>query len=178
MAKEIETKILDVDPDFIIKWANQHLNIQKPPRILYKTWIYDTANNVLKDYGRVLRLRKEGIENWLVSKGETTYIDGVKTSNEYSVKVDNLEETHQLLLNIGFFVKLEINKYRTTIKLEEGVELVIDEYIDDYSFIPPFIEIEAPSKEKLIYWAEFFGYTEENFCSFDFYQLTEYYKNK
>lgn len=175
MAKEIETKILDVDKSQIIrKLADKGYKIE--PHVLYCTWIYDTLSDVLKNYNKVLRLRKEGKENWLVSKGETTYLDGVKTSNEYSVKVDNLEATHQLLQNIGFYVKLTIDKYRTAIQLEKDVELVIDEYLGEYDYIPSFIEIEAPNKEKLIEWAEFFGYSEKDFCSFDFYQLAEYYK--
>ena len=67
--------------------------------------------------------------------------DGMK---EVEVVVDNFEKTLELFKSIGFIIKREMENRR--IKYQKG-DLIFD--IDFWPMIPPYVEIESTSMEKV-----------------------------
>ncbi|MFH1316816.1 MAG: CYTH domain-containing protein [Candidatus Woesearchaeota archaeon] len=61
---------------------------------------------------------------------------------EIETEVSDFDDTHNILLSIGLIPYLDYNKKRTSYKFKK----ILFE-IDEYEYIPPCLEIEAPSIE-------------------------------
>jgi adenylate cyclase class 2 len=81
--------------------------------------------------------------------------DGIDGTDEIEVGVDGFEATNELLGKLGFTPRGYQENRRTSFVLE-GARLEIDEW----PLIPPYLEIEADSRDEVLRVAALLGYGE------------------
>lgn len=107
---------------------------------------YDTNPN------KWVRLRESGGKMTIALKQifNRKTVDGVREHSinnvkEIEIEIDNLEKGKQLLEELGYFHKNYQEKRRVSYSLPNGVKVDID----FWAYIPPYLEIEAESEEKV-----------------------------
>jgi adenylate cyclase, class 2 len=146
---EHEAKILDIDPD-----AMERLILDKGGQKLgerfMRRYVYDITPG---DQSKWIRLRDTGDETTLTVKQITS--DAIDGTHEIEVGVDDFAATKALLNVLGFTAKSYQETKRTSFILDDAqVE------IDTWPQIPPYLEIEAGSKDEVIRVAGLLGHTE------------------
>jgi adenylate cyclase class 2 len=146
---EHEAKILDIDPD-----AMQRLILDKGGQKLgerfMRRYVYDITPG---DQSKWIRLRDTGDETTLTVKQITS--DAIDGTHEIEVGVDDFAATNALLNVLGFTAKSYQETKRTSFILD-GAQVEIDTWPQ----IPPYLEIEAGSKDEVIRVAGLLGHTE------------------
>ena len=146
--EEIEVKFLNVDPASI---ENKLMAIgaERMFEKLYRRRIFDYPDLRLHKKGAWIRLRDEGEKITLTYKeriGMKTF-DG-KTNDdsmeEIEVNVNNFDKTDELLNKAGFIEKFYQENKRIRYQLNN-----IEFDIDFWPQLEPYLEIEAPSWEKI-----------------------------
>lgn len=149
MPIEHEAKILDIDPD-----AMQRLILDKGGQKLgerfMRRYVYDITPG---DRSKWIRLRDTGDEATLTVKQITS--DAIDGTHEIEVGVDDFAATNALLNVLGFTAKSYQETKRTSFILD-GAQVEIDTWPQ----IPPYLEIEAGSKDEVIRVAGLLGHTE------------------
>lgn len=149
MPIEHEAKILDIDPGAI----EQHI-IDKGGRKLgerfMRRYVYDIAPG---DDSKWIRLRDNGNGTTLAVKHITS--DAIDGTHEVEVSVDDFAAANSLLEMLGFTAKSYQETKRISFVLD-GAQLEID----TWPRIPPYLEIEAATKDGVIRIAGLLGYTE------------------
>jgi adenylate cyclase class 2 len=148
---EFEAKILDIDPDttaalIIAKGGRQ---VSEPK--LMRRYVYDI---VPSDQSRWIRLRDAGNETTLCVKEIRS--DAIDGTHEVEITVNDFATTSELLATLGFTPKSYQENRRTSFTLD-GARLEID----TWPRIPPYLEIEADSRDDVIRVADRLGYPEE-----------------
>lgn len=158
--KEIETRILDVDVDFIretmlkcgahkVKAENQVNKIFDYPdrRLLSK-----------KGYARV-RIVEDTLNNkhfYYMTTKKMLSQEKYKVMEENETLVDNASMAENIFYSLGLELVQTIKKYRESYKYKNSL-VEID--INDKSFCPfPYIEIETEKEEELIEIVKLLGY--------------------
>jgi adenylate cyclase, class 2 len=148
---EHEAKILDIDPD-----TAERLILDKGGRKLgerfMRRYVYDITPG---DQSKWIRLRDTGDEITLTVKQITS--DAIDGTHEIEVGVDDFATTNALLGVMGFTAKSYQETKRTSFVLG-GAQVEIDTWPQ----IPPYLEIEAGSKDEVVRVAGLLGYTEAN----------------
>jgi adenylate cyclase class 2 len=146
---EHEAKILNIDPD-----ATERLILDKGGQKLgerfMRRYVYDITPG---DQSKWIRLRDTGDEITLTVKQITS--DAIDGTHEIEVGVDDFAATNALLGVMGFTAKSYQETKRTSFILD-GAQVEIDTWPQ----IPPYLEIEAGSKDEVIRVAGLLGYTE------------------
>lgn len=149
MPIEHEAKILDIDSD-----AMQRLILDKGGQKLgerfMRRYVYDITPG---DQSKWIRLRDTGDETTLTVKQITS--DAIDGTHEIEVGVDDFAATNALLNVLGFTAKSYQETKRTSFILD-GAQVEIDTWPQ----IPPYLEIEAGSKDEVIRVAALLGRTE------------------
>jgi adenylate cyclase, class 2 len=148
---EHEAKVLDVDPRNVagrILFAGGRYMGEG----LQRRYVYDITPG---DASRWIRLRQTPRETTLAVK--VIHHDGIDGVEEVEVRVDDFERTHRLLRLQGFRAKAYQENRRATWHLGEDAEVTIDEWPG----IPPYVEIEADSRHRVIEVACLLGFAEE-----------------
>ncbi|WP_309111401.1 CYTH domain-containing protein [Saccharothrix sp.] len=149
MPIEHEAKILDIDPDTM-----QRLILDKGGQKLgerfMRRYVYDITPG---DQSKWIRLRDTGDETTLTVKQITS--DAIDGTHEIEVGVDDFTATNALLNVLGFTAKSYQETKRTSFILD-GAQVEIDTWPQ----IPPYLEIEAGSKDEVIRVAGLLGHTE------------------
>ena len=115
---------------------------------LMRRYVYDITPG---DKSRWIRLRDSGKEVTLAVK--QILHEGIDGVLEEEIVVNDFEATNRLLNLLGFTPKAYQENRRTSFVLD-GARLEIDEW----PMIPPYLEIEADSEEKICAIAEKLGY--------------------
>jgi adenylate cyclase class 2 len=146
---EHEAKILNIDPTEIVRCILDKGGHRVARRSM-RRHVYDiTPGNPSK----WIRLRDTGSEVTLTVK-EILH-DGIDGTHETEVVVSDFEATNALLEMLGYHSKAYQENERVSFILDNAqVE------IDTWPLIPPYIEIEAATKDEVIRVAELLGYTE------------------
>ena len=149
MPIEHEAKILDIDPD-----AMERLILDKGGQKLgerfMRRYVYDITPG---DQSKWIRLRDTGDETTLTVKQITS--DAIDGTHEIEVGVDDFAATNALLNVLGFTAKSYQETKRTSFILD-GAQVEIDTWPQ----IPPYLEIEAGSKDEVVRVAGLLGHTE------------------
>jgi adenylate cyclase, class 2 len=148
---EHEAKVLDVDPAattaLILAKGGQPVGA----RARMRRYVYDIVPG---DRSRWIRLRDNGSETTLcVKEVRNDTIDG---TYEVEVTVADFTAANDLLIMLGFAPKSYQENRRTSFTLA-GAHLEIDEW----PRIPPYLEIEADTREDVIRVAGLLGYRED-----------------
>ena len=150
MPSEFEAKVLDIDPAATAALILSKGGEQGGGPTLQRRYVYDIQPG---DLSRWIRLRDTGSRTTLAVKHIAH--DGIDGMYEVEVGVDSLDATNELLGMLGFHPKSYQENRRTSFTLD-GADLEIDEW----PMIPPYLEIEAESPEKVRQVATVLGYDE------------------
>jgi adenylate cyclase, class 2 len=137
MATEIEIKFLNINIESMIHVLRKCGGTLEYERLLRNTIFFTTKENGheyirVRDDSKVVSLTYKSIQS-----------DGISTE-EHEILVNSYEKTVKLLSLFGLQVKRIDEKKRRRYKLENGY---VD--IDFWPNIPPYIEIEALSKQDI-----------------------------
>lgn len=146
--EEIEVKFLNVDQEAIEKKLLE-IGAKKVGDYFYKRRIFDYPDLRLDSAGAWIRLRDEGDKITLGFKQRLgiTSSDGSTSDagmEEFEVVVSDFEQTTKIFLHAGFIEKFYQENKRTRWE-KDGVEFDID----TWPMLPPYLEIEAESYEKI-----------------------------
>ncbi|WP_330252749.1 CYTH domain-containing protein [Nocardia sp. NBC_00565] len=151
MPIEHEAKILDIDPDTIEQPILDKGGRKLGERFM-RRYVYDITPGV---DGKWIRLRDNGNGTTLAVKEITS--DAIDGTHETEVGVDDFAATNALLGMLGFTAKSYQETKRVSFELDRAqIE------VDTWPQIPPYVEIEAASKNEVIRVAELLGYTESD----------------
>ncbi len=151
MNTEIEVKFLDTDHDEIRRKLKElDAKLEQPMRLMRRSLIEMPHHAAVKGF---VRIRDEGDKITMAYKqrDDHTSIHGTK---EIEVEVSDFDDTVKLLEAAGWPAITYQESKRETWKLGEA-EVVLDEW----PWIPPYIEIEAPSEEIVRNTAEQLGFS-------------------
>ncbi|MGB3438204.1 MAG: CYTH domain-containing protein [Actinophytocola sp.] len=151
MPIEHEAKILDIDPATMERLIMDKGG-QKLGERFMRRYVYDIT---LGDESKWIRLRDTGDETTLTVKQITS--DAIDGTHEIEVGVDDFAATNALLGALGFTAKSYQETKRTSFILD-GAQVEIDTWPQ----IPPYLEIEAGSKDEVVRIAALLGYTEND----------------
>lgn len=135
--QEFETKVLNIDVAKITKKL-LGLGVKKEPEVLMKRWVFDI--DPLKD--EWLRLRDDGRKVTLTYKCKSGF--GIDETEEIEVTVGDFQKTAQILSKLKFKGKYYQENKRTAFRLKD-----IEFTIDFWPRIPPYLEVESSSEEKV-----------------------------
>lgn len=141
MQKEIEAKFLNQDHNEIrAKLSNFGATCQSPMRLIRRT-TFDFPDRRLNKQGSWVRLREEldgSIELMLKRVASNSLGD----TYEQPVSVSNYEQAKQFVLALGLEIKVEEESKRELWRLDD-VEIMLDQW----PWVPDYIEIEGPTEE-------------------------------
>ncbi|MDO8648078.1 MAG: class IV adenylate cyclase [Candidatus Diapherotrites archaeon] len=138
MKTEFEVKILDIDVAAVKKKLDG-LGAVKVAERKMRRFVYDIG---LEKSHSWIRLRDNGEKTTLTIKEiHSSEIDGTK---EIEVEVSDFDSANSILNKLGFFPKAYQENKRVSFRLD-GAEVEID----SWPKIPPYVEIEAGSAEKV-----------------------------
>ncbi len=146
--EEIEVKFLNIDPAAIEEKLKK-IGAKKVADFFYKRYIFDYPNLSLHKRGAWVRLRTDGKETTLTYKqrlGMSSH-DGSTSDTgmeEIEVLVSDFEKAAEMFRKMGFMEKFyEENKRVRWMKDDIEFDL------DFWPHLSPYLEIEAPSWQKI-----------------------------
>lgn len=154
METEIEVKFLNVDFEAVRqKLIDIGATCVAPMRFMRRSLIEESHH---KEVNGFIRVRDEGdkITMTYKQKDDEFALHGTK---EIEVEVSDFDKTVKLLKIAGWPPVTYQESKRETWKLED-VEIVLDEW----PWIPPYIEIEAPNERLVRKTAEMLGFAWED----------------
>lgn len=150
MQHEIEAKFLEVDHNEIRTKLVSLGATQVYPQRLMRRRNFDFPDRRLDEVKSWVRLRDEGDKIELMLKQSVG--NQLGDIRETPVIVDDFEKATEFLLSLGMFQKTEQESKRELWKLGD-VEIMLDEW----PWVKPFIEIEAPEKRPVMDFATKLG---------------------
>lgn len=146
--EEVEVKFLNIDPEKIGAKL-ESVGAKKVFDRMYKRRVFDYPDLRLDKKGAWIRLRDEEDKITLAFKqriGVKTHNGSVndKSMDEIEIRVSDFEKTAKLLRGFGLKEKFYQENRRIRYVLE-GIEFDID----FWPLLKPYLEIEAPSWEKI-----------------------------
>ena len=168
---EIEGKILEIDKEEVIRKLEE-MGAEKHYEEIISVRIVDFKDGSLNKEGKTLRARKIGDKTEFTFKGPRKKDSKLKIREEIETYSDDFDSLLKILERIGITPTISYDKKRISYKLGD-VSFEIDEFID--LPIPVFIEIEAPSEEKVIEMIEKLGFKKEDMKSYGLNGLLNHY---
>ena len=144
--EEIEVKFLNVNVDKLQEKLRE-IGAQKVGDFFYRRRVFDYPDWRLDRNGSWLRLRDEGDKITLSFKQRIGMShDGGNDAGmeETEIVVNDFDTTAELILRLGFIEKHYAENRRTR-WIKDGIEFDIDTYPE----LEPYLEIEAPSWQKI-----------------------------
>ena len=141
---EYETKVLDIDKEKIISMLRE-LWAQESEEVFYKRWVY-----VIKDEWddvEFIRIRDDGKHTTMTWKWRNGY--DVWATQEIELVVDDSEKINLILSKLVFKEMFYRENYRKKFNLWDT-----EFCIDTRPMIPPYLEIESFSVEKINEWLD------------------------
>lgn len=172
--KEIELKILNIDRSVLEKKLID-LGAEKTFDGDLKMYFFDDSSESIRKNKQCLRLRRYGNKVFLAFK-QSLSRDKVKMATEYETEVIDFNATKSLLESLGYSVWVHMQKHRTTYTLD-GLSFEFDKHHDQYSYVPEFLEIEGPRKEKIYRYVKLLGYKESDCKPWTIMDVVKEYKD-
>jgi len=172
---EIEVKILEINgKELEKKLISIGAKIISQKEI--ETLFFDSKDYSFKKANSLVRLRKEKDRSTLTFK---KLIDNkkAKVAKEYEVTVSDLGQMKHILEFLGLSMHAKMSKLRTSYVLDD-VKFEFDKYLDEYDYIPEFLEIEANSIDTLHTYAKLLGFNIEECKPWSTLDLINYYSKK
>ena len=166
--KEIEVKILEVNPDEIRELMND-IGARKKYEGSVTSRFYDYPGGRIEENGG-LRLRELETHAFLTRKHSKVEDKDAKIYEEIEFDVSNAEDTHKLLTSLGLKQIEKSQKKRIKWK-KSDTEYVLDKYPE----IPWLIEVESPNKQKLSEALNKIGYSLDDTVNWGATRLHSHY---
>jgi predicted adenylyl cyclase CyaB len=173
--KEIEVKILEVNR-IVVEKDLTILGARKVFDGNIQTLFFDFKEGTIIEQKNVLRLRKEQEKSELTYK-KVHVTPTAKIAEELSVEVSNLETMKRILENLGLSIIDKTQKYRISYTLDDA-RFDFDRYLDDYEYIPEFLEIEARSNELIYKYAKLLGFKANDCLPWSTTDLIKHYSSR
>ncbi|MFO0971283.1 MAG: class IV adenylate cyclase [Candidatus Saccharimonadales bacterium] len=141
MQREIEAKFLRQNHNEVRQKLRKLGAICKHKMALMRRTVFDFPDRRLQARGAWVRLRKE-LDGSIELMVKHVASEKLGQTFEHPVVVTDYEAAKQFLLSLALEVKGEQESKREVWRLGEA-EIMLDEW----PWVPPFIEIEAPSEE-------------------------------
>lgn len=156
MGKEFETHILNIDREVIVKKL-EALGAIKVKDVMQKRITFDFPDKRLDAKRAFIRVRDNGMGKIELAYKCNPVPDekGVAQSEEVELFVSDMQKAKEFLEAVGFEYKQYIETKRITYTLDD---LTFD--IDEWPMMPPFVEVEAVSIERVMDGVRLLGYTE------------------
>lgn len=158
MPKEIETRVLDIDKAAIVEKL-ERLGAKKMKDVLQRRMTFDFPDRRLDAMDAWIRLRDTGD-----GKVELAYKcqaakegSGIAECEEVEFVVPDMETVERFLLLIGFERKSYQESKRISFTLDD---LTFD--VDEWPILPPFVEVEGPSHERVLEGVRMLGFEEKD----------------
>lgn len=171
--KEIETRIINIDPDFIRKTLKK-LKAKKIKSENQINKIFDFPDKKLfsnKGYARI-RIIHDIINDkdyYYMTTKKLLSQEKYKIMEEHEILIDNYEEGEKIFESLGLELYESISKYRESYQYKTTL-VEID--INDKDFYPyPYIEVESKDECELQEVIELLGYTMKDTTSKTIYEL-------
>ena len=173
--REVEVKILDIDREALIKKLVE-LGAERVFDGEMRDVYYDYDHGGIGDNGGLVRLRQQGDSVMLVFKTKKE-LGEAKVREEHETPVGSFEDAEKILSHLGLKPCEERHKNRTSYVKGE-VHYEFDKYLGEDSFVPEFLEIEAPNEEMLFAAVEELGFRKEDTKPWSTADVVEYYESK
>lgn len=174
--QEIEIKIIEINKKEIIKKLRK-MDAKKSFDGIIEGVFLDYPDKKLHKNKELLRLRKAGKKVFLTFKGKLEK-GKVKSCEEKEIEVMDFEKTKELLLSAGFVIQKEtMAKHRVSYTLGK-THFEIETPIKEYSFIPPFMEIESTSETNIYKYAKLLGFEKKDCLNWTGKDVINHYKKK
>ncbi|MFN8397965.1 MAG: class IV adenylate cyclase [Bacteroidia bacterium] len=175
--QEIEAKILEIDTDAIqakLGDLGAAFEFEQEFFAIY----YDDAVGRLGAAQQVLRIRKEGDDVRLTMKSPSELSQaGIRSREELELSIGDFEMMRTILGKLGYNEYLKMRKIRRQYALGDA-HVVIDTHIDDLAFIPPYMEIEAPSHDRLLEVSDALGFERRQLLDWNAARVMDYYRER
>ncbi len=136
---ELETKVLDINKEEIIQKLKE-LGAEEESEVLTRRWVFDIESENIE----FIRLRSDGKKHFLTYKYKTLGSVEVGRTEEIEVEVLDFDKTAEILRKLKFKRVFYQETKRHAFHLNEA-EITID----TWPKIPPYMEIEAQTEEKI-----------------------------
>jgi len=155
---EVEVKILNIDRKKIeaklISLGAKKVFDDKVSALFFKSKT-DKPHKHLQ-----LRLRTEGTKAVLTLKTRIPDKE-LKIRDEHEVEVSDFNEMQIILEGLGYIIYKKTRKHRTSYALDDA-HFEFDKYLDEFDFIPEFLEIEATTPKTIHKYADLLGIKKED----------------
>ena len=156
MHTEYEVRILEIDKDKIIKKLKK-IGAKFQWDQIQRRYVYDF---IPKIDGKWIRLRTNGIKASLTIKDiVSSEVDGTR---ELEVEVSDFNNTNKILNELGYEAKGYQENRRCQYVLDD---VEID--IDDWPYLPTYLEIEGPSEDRVFEVLDLLGYKKTDITTKD-----------
>lgn len=173
--KEIEVKVLEIDRETVEKQLLA-LGAQFQFEDEFDAILFDDAAGSIAAAKNLLRLRKEGDETVLTFK-KFISDDGAKIRKEIETTVGDFAEMRAMLGHLGYQEGKRLRKIRRQFSLGAG-KILFDRYLDEYGFIPEFLEIEVKDEAGLEVLITQLGFERKACLSWNTHDLIRHYGPK
>jgi adenylate cyclase, class 2 len=171
--KEIETRILDIDIEYIRR-KMMEISAVKVKEENQINNIYDFPDRRLlnaKGYARIRTVEDNLIKKnfYYMTTKKLLSQEKYKVMEENEVTIDDASTGEKIFVSLGLQLVQSIKKYRESYKYKNTL-IEID--INDESFCPfPYVEIETNDEEELKEVVELLGYTMSHTTSKTIYEI-------
>jgi len=163
MAKEFETRVLNIDRE-AIKKKLEALGAKLVKDVLMKRITFDYPDRRLDAERAFIRVRDNGtgVIELAYKKNARPTATGLTDTDEIEFEISDMEAARQFFLAIG----LEMKQFIETKRLEYHLgDLRFD--IDEWPMLPPFVEVEGPSAERVMDGIRMLGFAQAQTYSGD-----------
>jgi len=144
--EEIEVKVLEIDSEAMQELFLE-IGAEKEFDQIFEATFYDLPDGSIKAKGELLRLRIEGEQAVLTHKKPLSS-EKAKVMKETETAVKDGEAMKSILAILGYHPIKHTLKRRIQYRWQD-CHIVIDDYQAELSAIPPFLEIEGPSLQRV-----------------------------
>lgn len=170
--QEIEVKILEIDRKQLEEKLS-NLGAKLEFDIEMMALFFDWEDGSITQTGQVLRLRKEGTKTILTHK-KAIASDQAKIMHETETEIADIEAMQAVFNQLGLLTIKKTRKFRAQYIWKQS-HIVIDDYQDELSPIPVFLEIESPNVEELYEVVKALEYSREDCKNWNTYDLVKHY---
>jgi adenylate cyclase, class 2 len=182
MSNEIEVKVLAIDvPD--IKQRLADAGCQSLGQEFQQNYMFDYANRRLYEEqdGSYIRLRRSRYfpersdtpETTVLTYKKTLSRDRFKIAQETETPVGDFEQTRQFLMLLDLRQVRSDEKFRQSYRFED----ILFE-IDEWAGLPPYLEVEAASEERVAFGLSLLGLSLQDSTTMNLREVLATYKIK
>ena len=96
---------------------------------------------------------------------------------EYEIEISDIKSMASILHELGFYADFSVKKHRTSYRLKDTL-FEFDKYLDEYDYIPEFLEIEVKQSESFQFYINKLNLEDYMIIPWSFFDIATYYQEK